>query len=86
MALAYLARGGSPDLIFDAARRMIFHKGRDSHDYKYGAALWEECLWSTDPKWRNPMVAASMFNFPGAKTADSPLMIRAREALATVMS
>ena len=40
-AMAYLARGGSPDLIFDAARRMIFHKGRDSHDYKYGAALWE---------------------------------------------
>ena len=77
MAMSYLARGGSPDLIFDAARRMIFHKGRDSHDYKYGAALWEECLWSTDPKWRNPMVAASMFNFPGAKTADSPLMIRA---------
>jgi hypothetical protein len=86
MAMAYLARGGSPDLIFDAARRMIFHKGRDSHDYKYGAALWEECLWSTEPRWRNAMVAASMFNFPGAKTADSPLMIRAREALATVMS
>jgi hypothetical protein len=84
-AMAYLARGGSPDLIFDAARRMIFHKGRDSHDYKYGAALWEECLWSTAPRWRSPMVAASMFNFPGATTADSPLMIRAREALTTVM-
>jgi hypothetical protein len=85
-ALAYLARGGSPDLIFDAARRMIFHKGRDSHDYKYGAALWEEFLWSTEPRWRNPIVAASMFNFPGAKTADSPLMIRARESLASVVS
>jgi hypothetical protein len=85
-AMAYLARGGSPDLIFDAARRMIFHKGRDSHDYKYGAALWEESLWSTEPKWRNQMVAASMSNFPGAKTPDSPLMIHAREALAAVMS
>jgi len=84
-AMSYLARGGSPDLIFDAARRMIFHKGRDSHDYKYGAAIWEECLWSTEPKWRSQMVAASMFNLPGAKTADSPLMIRAREALAAVM-
>jgi hypothetical protein len=80
--LAYLAHGGSPDLIFDAARRMIFHKGRDSHDYKYGAALWEESLWSTDPRWRSAMIAASMFNLPGAKTADSPLMIKAREALA----
>jgi hypothetical protein len=86
MALTYLARGGSPDLVFDAARRMIFHKGRDSHDYKYGAALWEETLWSTDPKWRNPMVAAAMSNFPGSNTADSPLMNRAREALAKVIS
>ncbi|HEV3120251.1 MAG TPA: hypothetical protein VGY53_00040, partial [Isosphaeraceae bacterium] len=36
-AFAYLTSGGSPDLLFAAARRMIFHKGRDSHDYKYGA-------------------------------------------------
>jgi hypothetical protein len=85
-AMTYLARGGSPELIFDAARRMIFHKGRDSHDYKYGAALWEEFLWSTEPKWRNRLIAASMFNFPGAKTKDSELMIRARESLAAVMS
>jgi hypothetical protein len=27
-----------------------------------------------------------MFNFPGAKTQDSPLMIRAREALTAVLS
>jgi hypothetical protein len=85
-AMAYLSGGGPAELIFDAARRMIFHKGRDSHDYKYGAALWEEFLWSTEPKWRNHLVAASMFNFPGAKTPDSPLMIRARDALAAVMS
>jgi len=84
-AQSYLSGGGSPELIFDAARRMIFHKGRDSHDYKYGAAILEECLWSTEPKWRSQIVAASMFNFPGTKTPDSPLMIRAREALATVM-
>jgi hypothetical protein len=84
-AMSYLAHGGSPDLIFDAARRMIFHKGRDSHDYKYGAAIWEEFLWSTDRKWQSAMIAASMSNYPSAKTGDSPLMIRAREALATVM-
>ncbi len=85
-ALAYLNQGGSRDLVFDAARRMIFHKGRDSHDYKYGAALWEECLWSAEPKWRDLIVAAAMSNFPGARTPDSPLMTRAREALAAVMS
>jgi hypothetical protein len=84
--IAYLGHGGSTEVIFDAARRMIFHKGRDSHDYKYGAALWEECLWTTDSKWHGPIVAASMFNFPGAKTDDSPLMSRAREAISNVLS
>ena len=84
-AMSYLARGGSADLVFDMARRMIFHKGRDSHDYKYGGAVWEEFLWSTDSKWRGQMLAAAMFNLPGAKTPDSPLMTRARDAVATVM-
>jgi hypothetical protein len=82
--LAYLAHGGSSHLVFDAARRMIFHKGHDSHDYKFGAAVWEECLWSTEPKWRAPIIAASMSVVPGAKSADSPLMIRARDAIASV--
>ena len=75
--LAYLAKGGSTAHLFDAARRMIFHKGTDSHDYKYGAAIWEECLAASDPRWRAPLAAAAMFNLPGAKTGDSPLMIRA---------
>ncbi len=83
--LAYLARGGSTARLFDAARRMIFHKGTDSHDYKYGAAIWEECLAASDPRWRGPMAAAAMFNLPGARTGDSPLMIRAREAVAKVI-
>jgi hypothetical protein len=64
---------------------MIFHKGTDSHDYKYGAAIWEECLTATDPKWRSHLAASAMFNLPGAGRPDSPLMIRAREAVANVM-
>jgi hypothetical protein len=83
--VGYLARGGSSDLIFAAARRMIFHKGKDSHDYKYGAAAWEECQLATDPKWRPALTAAMMFNLPGASTPDSPLMKRAREAITHVM-
>ena len=84
-SLGYLAGGGSPDALFAAARRMIFHKGRDSHDYKYGAAAWEESVLAHDPKWRAPLAAAMMFNLPGAKTPDSPLMDRAREAVKTVL-
>jgi len=83
--MGYLGRGGSPDLIFAAARRMIFHKGRDSHDYKYGAAAWEECRLAADPKWRPTLAAAMMFQLPGTGTADSPLMDRARRAVAEVM-
>src|SRR5208337_3881468 len=83
--VAYLDRGGSTGRLFDAARRMIFHKGTDSHDYKYGAAIWEECLAATEPKWQAPLAAAAMFNLPGATTRDSPLMIRAREAVSRVM-
>lgn len=82
---AYLSRGGSSARLFDAARRMIFHKGRDSHDYKYGGAIWEECIAASDPRWQAPLAAAAMFHLPGAKTHDSPLMIRAREAVASVM-
>jgi hypothetical protein len=83
--MAYLAGGGSAEHVFDAARRMIFHKGTDSHDYKYGAAIWEESRAVSEPRWNAPLVAAAMFNLPGAKTSDSPLMIRAREAVAKVM-
>ena len=82
--VGYLEDGGSDELLFAAARRMIFHKGRDSHDYKYGAAAWEECVLASDPKWRRPLAAAMMFNLPGAKTEDSPLMLRAREAVSKV--
>ncbi len=83
--VGYLARGGSSDLVFAAARRMIFHKGTNAHDYKYGAAAWEECQLAADPKWRPALAAAMMFNLPGAGTKDSPLMERAREAVAKVM-
>ena len=84
-AIGYLSQGGTPDAVFAAARRLIFRKGRDSHDYKYGAASWEECLLTADTKWQAPLVAAAMFNLPGSKTPDSPLMIRAREAVKTVL-
>jgi hypothetical protein len=84
-AVGYLNAGGSTDVLFEAARRMIFHKGRDSHDYKYGAAAWEECVLASDPRWRAPLAAAMMFNLPGSKTPDSPLMNQARAAIARVL-
>jgi len=84
-ALGYLVAGGSPGAIFAASRRMIFRKGRDSHDYKYGAAIWEEAQLASDPKWRHVLAAASLHYVPGPSSPDSPLMKRAREAVASVL-
>ncbi|HWE40221.1 MAG TPA: hypothetical protein VG406_26960 [Isosphaeraceae bacterium] len=81
-AIGYLGKGGSPDLIFDAARRLIFRKGRDAHDYKFGAAIWEEFRLAADPRWQGPLTAAALFNFPGSGSPDSPLMRQAVEAVA----
>ena len=83
--VAYLKDGGSTQLLFSAARRMILQKGRDSHDYKFGVAIWEECLQASDPKWQAPIAAAAMYLLPGTSTADSPLMKKAREAMAGVL-
>ncbi len=79
--LAYLSKGGSFDLLFQSARRMVFTKGRDAHDYKYAVAAWEEHQLASDDKWRAPLAAALMFNLPAAGTPDSPLMVKAREAV-----
>jgi hypothetical protein len=84
-AMSYFASGGSTDLFFAVARRLIFMKGRDSHDYKYGAAAWEEFQLASDPKWQAPLAATALGNLPGGKTEDSPLMKRARQALASVL-
>jgi hypothetical protein len=84
-ALGYLQSGGTPERLFAEARRMIFHKSHDAHEYKYGAAVWEECVLASDPKWQAPLAAASMSYVPGTKTQDSPLMKRARAAVALVL-
>jgi hypothetical protein len=84
-AIGYLEKGGSSDLVFAAARRMILRKCRDNHDFKYSVAACEECALASDARWRAPLVAAAMFKFPGARSPDSPLMIRAREAVKTIL-
>ncbi len=82
-ALAYLKEGGSPDAIFAMARKLIFQKGRDSHDYKYAVAAWEEFTLTADPRWQPNLAAAMMGNLPSIGQADSPLMQRARAAIAS---
>lgn len=84
-AMSFLNSGGSNEAVFAAARRMIFLKGRDSHDYKFGAAAWEESLLASTPQTRSILTAAMMGHLPSSTAPDSPLMTRAREAVATVL-
>jgi hypothetical protein len=77
----FLERGGSADEVFAAVRRVIFHKGNDAHQYKYGAAIWEESRLASDPRWQAPLVAAAMAYVPGASSPDNPLMKRVTGAI-----
>jgi hypothetical protein len=63
-----------------AARRMIFAKGTDSHDYKFSSAVLED-YYSITPSLRPRFMASSMFNLKGTGDRDNGLIKRAREAL-----
>ena len=78
---AYLAGGGSAQAAVDMARRLIFLKGRDSHDYKFSSAVLEDYQHVT-PAWRNTFLALSVFNLKGTGDRDNGLVARTRAALA----
>jgi hypothetical protein len=65
----------------DEARRLIFLKGTDAHDYKFSVAVMEDAM-SLSPAVRNRFLAASLFWLKGSGSADSPLVKRTRAALA----
>jgi hypothetical protein len=80
-ALALLNRGEDMGtLVSAAARRLVFLKGRDSHDYKFSSALLEDfrCV---SPQWRARVLAAGMGYFRGSGERDNDLVKRTREAL-----
>src|SRR5439155_10841519 len=61
---AYLQAGGSLEAQMTAARRLIFLKGADAHDYKFSCAALED-YYHVSPAWRNHYLATSMFNLRG---------------------
>jgi hypothetical protein len=63
-----------------AARRLIFSKGRDSHDYKFSSAALEDFHHAT-PTLRNRFLATSMFNLKGSGAGDTDLYQRTQAAL-----
>ncbi|HYT94574.1 MAG TPA: hypothetical protein VEL76_38015 [Gemmataceae bacterium] len=70
----------SAQALMAAGRRLIFTKGRDSHDYKFSSAALEDFYHAT-PAWRDRFLATSMFNLRGSGQADNDLIRRTRTAL-----
>jgi hypothetical protein len=79
LGLLELKRGLAP-AVLAAGRRLVFTKGRDSHDYKFSSAALEDFFHAT-PAWRNRFLATSMFFLRGSGEANSPLVQRTQAAL-----
>jgi len=79
-ALSYLSTGGEPKPLIDHARRLVFLKGNDSHDYKFSSAVLEDHA-HLSPAWRDRYLAASLFLLPTPAEKDNALVERTRAAL-----
>jgi hypothetical protein len=73
-------RAGQVNPFMTTARRLIFAKGTDSHDYKFSSAALEDFHHVT-PAWRNRFLAASVYWLKGSAGNDTPLVQRTRTAL-----
>jgi hypothetical protein len=80
-ALAYLQAGHDPESLIHAARRLVFLKGNDAHDYKFSSAVLED-YYHASPSYRERYLAASMLLLPSSAEKDNNLVQRTRAALA----
>ncbi len=78
--LGYLKDGGDAQSLINEARRLIFIKGRDAHDYKFSAAILEDSS-NLSPEWRNRLLAAGVHYLKGSGAPDNGLVARTREAM-----
>ncbi len=79
-ALSVLQTTGDAGAFSDMARRLIYLKGTDSHDYKFSVACLEDHA-HVSPKWRDRFLAAGVFYFKGSNGPDNALVKRTRAAL-----
>lgn len=78
--LAWLQSNADARAFIDGARRLIYLKGRDSHDYKFSAAVLEDYA-HLAPGLRDRFLAASVHWLKGSGAPDSPLVARTRALL-----
>jgi hypothetical protein len=79
-AFAYARRHGAASSLFSAARRLVFTKAVEPHQYKYPAAAFED-IPLVSAAWRPHMLAASVLYLPASNAPDSELMQRTRQAV-----
>jgi len=79
--LSYLKQNPQPQDFINSARRLVFLKGTNSHDYKFSSAVLEDYQ-HISPGWRERFLASSVFNLRGAGDKDNELIKRTRAALA----
>jgi hypothetical protein len=79
--LSWIASQPNPKAFADAARRLIFLKGNDAHDYKFSGAVLEDYQFMSPP-WRDRYLAASVFNLKGTSDPDNTLAQRTHAAFA----
>jgi hypothetical protein len=78
--LAWLKANPDAKPLAAAMRRLVFLKGRDSHDYKFSSAVLED--YHLAPPWRDRYLAATPFWLRGSGDKDNELVQRTRAALA----
>jgi hypothetical protein len=77
---SYMKAGGDAQQVLTTARREIFLKGKDAHDYKFSSAVLEDFYHVGQPL-RNEYLAMSVFNLKGSDDKENGLVQRIREAL-----
>jgi len=77
----FLRAGGQAEDLIAAARRTIFLKGRDSHDYKFSSAVLEDAG-HLSQDWKNLFLALSVFHLRGTGDRDNNVLARTRAAFA----
>jgi len=79
-ALAWLKENPAPNEFIGMARRLVFFKGNNPHDYKFSSAVLEDYQ-HISPGLRERYLAASVFKLEGSAGADNDLVKRTRAAL-----
>jgi hypothetical protein len=76
----FLKSGGEAREVVDAARRLIFRKGSDAHDYKFSSAVLEDYS-HVSRDWRELFLSLGVYNLRGSGDPDNQLVERTRQAL-----